>query len=316
MKFVMNLSINPAGLELLRSSGVDEIYIANDSDPEHFMDELIDADAFIVRVPLKRFGADLMSKCKKLRVIGRTGTGYDMIDSSYAASVGIPVVITPGANSVSVAEHALTLILALSKNLIESHDGVIHDNWNVRNSGKSFELSGRTAGIIGAGAIGNLVAKFCESLGMNVIKCNSRSTREELEGLLRASDVVSLHAPLNEKTRNMISESELAMMKDSAILVNTSRSGLVNQSALIYTLKSGLIAGAGLDVFDSEPPSHDDELLSCPNVIFTPHSAGSTNEASLRTVKMCVEGCLAVLNHKRWPYVADEQVYSGWEVNE
>ena len=312
MKFIINLPVRPEVLKLLEPH---KVYIANDSDPENFIDELSDSEAFIIRIPLKKFSAELISRCKKLRVIGRIGTGYDMIDINKASSLGIPVVIAPGANALSVAEHAVSMIFALSKNLLASHDGVLNNNWNVRDSGRAFELSGKTAGIIGTGSIGSKTAELCKALGMNIISCNSRSTRGEFENLLRNSDIISLHVPINDKTINMISENEIALMKSSAILINTARSELVNKSALVRALNSGLISGAGIDVFDREPPNSDDELLKCPNVIFSPHSASITKEASFRTAEMCIKGCLAVLNGERWPYVADKSVYDNWYIS-
>ena len=153
MKFIINLPVRPEVLKLLEPH---EVYIANDSDPENFIDELSDSEAFIIQIPLKKFSAELISQCKKLRVIGRMGTGYDMIDIRGASSLGIPVVIAPGANALSVAEHAVSMIFALSKNLLASHDGVLNNNWNVRDSGRAFELSGKTAGIIGTGSIGRM----------------------------------------------------------------------------------------------------------------------------------------------------------------
>ena len=174
------------------------------------------------------FTGEMISECKKLKVIARAGVGYDMIDVKAAASLGIPVVITPGSNARSVAEHAVAMMFALSQNLAASHRETLKGNWGIRESGKTFELLGKTAGIIGTGAIGTETAKLCAALGMRVITCNSRSTREELQALLKESDIVSLHVPLTEKTRNMISDDELAMMKPSAILINCARGGIVD----------------------------------------------------------------------------------------
>ena len=176
-------------------------------------------------------------------------------------------------------------------------------NWSIRDSGKISELFGKTVGIIGTGHIGKETAKICEALGMKILTCNSHSTRDELENLLKNSDIVSLHVPLNDKTFNMISQKEFDIMKPSAILINTARSGIVNKFALVKALNENLISGAGIDVFDKEPPHEDDVLLKCKNVILSPHTASITKEASERTSEMCVKCCLAVLNGEQWFYV-------------
>ena len=250
---------------------------------------------FIIRAPLEMFTAEMIAECRKLKVIARAGVGYDMIDVKAATALGIPVVITPGSNARSVAEHALAMMFALSQNLAEAHIETLRGNWGIRESGKTFELLGKTAGIIGTGAIGTEMTKLCAAIGMNVITCNSHSPREELEVLLRESDVVSLHVPLTEKTRNMISARELAMMKPSAILINCARGGVVDESALVNALNDEVIYGAGVDVFEHEPPESDSPLLHCRNVIVSPHSASLARESAIRTAEICACGCVAVL---------------------
>ena len=290
-------------MKILASAGIKDVFIANDDNPENFIAELIDADAFVIRAPLEKFSGNFIRQCKKLKVIGRTGVGYDMIDVEEAKSLGIPVVITPNANSRSVAEHAVALMFALSKNLIESHNAVINGAWNVRNSGKAFELEAKTVGIIGYGAIGKETAKILQALGMKIISINSGSSRQELEYLLKNADFITLHAPLTEKTRGMISEKEFSMMKPSAFLINTGRGGLIDENSLIDALREKRIAGAGLDVFANEPPKSNSILLKLDNVILTPHSAALTQEALVRSAVMCANGCLAILNGEKWPYV-------------
>ena len=309
MKIVCNRPLRSEGIAILNEAGINDIYTANDNNPAHYLDELRDADVFIIRAPLEMFTAEMIAECRKLKVIARAGVGYDMIDVKAASSLGIPVIITPGANARSVAEHALAMMLVLSQNLVESHIETLKGNWNIRESGKTFELMGKTAGIIGTGAIGQEAAKLCAAIGMKVLTCNSRSTREELEALLRESDVVSLHVPLTDKTCNMISARELSMMKPSAILINCARGGIVDEEALVLALNNGIIAGAGIDVFEHEPPESDSPLLHCANVIVSPHSASLARESAIRTAEMCARGCVAVLRGEKWPYVADKSVY-------
>ena len=132
---------------------------------------------------------------------------------------------------------------------------------------------------------------------------------ENYEDLLKTSDVVSIHVPLTDETRNMISKKQLAEMKKTALIINCSRGGIINEADLVEALKTGEIAGAGTDVFCNEPPKTDDPLLNCPNLIVSPHSAAQTREAVIKMAQMCVKGCLAVADGKKWPFVADKSVY-------
>jgi D-3-phosphoglycerate dehydrogenase len=322
MKFVMTQAVAAEGMEMLK--GIADIYVAGNQDPNNYLDEMQDADALIVRIA--RCDGNAIENSPKLRVIGRTGVGYDTVDVETATKHGIPVVITPGANNRSVAEHAVAMIFSLSKNLFEGQTEMVAGNWEVRGLKKSFELEGKTVGILGLGAIGKETAKICKGIGMNVAGYDPFLKQQDIEelgikyyedyrGLLQECDVVSIHVPLTKETENMISKKELSMMKKTALLINTSRGGIVNEPDLVEALKNGVIAGAGLDVFCNEPPKLEDPLLDCPNLIISPHSAAQTREAVKKMAKMCVKGCLAVVNGKKWPYVADPTVYDHpkWE---
>lgn len=316
MKFVITQKLCNEGMELLKD--VREQYIANDPDPRNYMDQMRDADALIMRLAV--CGRAVIEGSPDLKVIGRTGIGYDTIDIEAATERGIPVVVTPGANNRSVAEHAVAMIFALSKNIVETHSGMCAGNWEIRNSGKGFELEGKTAGIIGLGPIGRETVKICLGIGLNVMAYDPFFTREQIEalgveycsrldGLLQSADIVSVHMPLVDATRDLIARRELSMMKKTAILINCSRGGIVNEADLVSALKAGEIAGAGLDVFCSEPPEVSDPLLTCPNLILSPHTAAQTREAVVKMAEMCVNGCLAVCHGKKWPYVVDKSVY-------
>lgn len=274
--------------------------------------------ALIVRIA--KCDANAIENSPKLKVIGRTGVGYDSVDVKKATELGIPVVITPGANNRSVAEHAVAMIFALSKNLIEAQNEMCKGNWEIRGAKKAFELEGKTVGILGLGAIGRETAKICKGCGMSIAAYDPFMTKEQVEGygakyyedyveLLKDSDVVSIHVPLTDQTRNMISKKELSVMKPTALIINCSRGGIINEADLVEALNNGVIAGAGTDVFCSEPPKTDDPLLNCRNLIVSPHSAAQTREAVIKMAQMCVKGCLAVAEGKKWPYVADKSVY-------
>lgn len=316
MKFVMTQAVCPDGLQML--DGVADVYVADNQDPNNYLDEMKDADALIVRIA--KCDGHAIENSPNLKVIGRTGVGYDSVDVKTATAHGIPVVITPGANNRSVAEHAVAMMFALSKNLVEAQQEMCKGNWEIRGAKKAFELEGKTIGILGLGAIGRETAKICEGCGMKVAAYDPFLSKEQVEGygavyyenyedLLKVSDVVSIHVPLTDETKNMISKKQLTEMKKTALIINCSRGGIINETDLVEALKAGEIAGAGTDVFCSEPPKTDDPLLNCPNLIVSPHSAAQTREAVIKMAQMCVKGCLAVAEGKKWPFVADKSVY-------
>ena len=316
MKFVMTQAVCPEDLQML--DGVADVYVADNQDPNNYLDEMKDADALIVRIA--KCDGHAIENSPNLKVIGRTGVGYDSVDVKTATAHGIPVVITPGANNRSVAEHAVAMMFALSKNLVEAQQEMCKGNWEIRGAKKAFELEGKTIGILGLGAIGRETAKICEGCGMKVAAYDPFLSKEQVEGygavyyenyedLLKVSDVVSIHVPLTDETKNMISKKQLTEMKKTALIINCSRGGIINETDLVEALKAGEIAGAGTDVFCSEPPKTDDPLLNCPNLIVSPHSAAQTREAVIKMAQMCVKGCLAVAEGKKWPFVADKSVY-------
>lgn len=316
MKFVMTQVVCPEGMKMLE--GKADIYVADNQDPNNYLNEMREADALIVRIA--KCDGHVIENSPNLKVIGRTGVGYDTVDVKTASAHGIPVVITPGANNRSVAEHAVAMMFALSKNLIEGQTELCAGNWEIRGARKAFELEGKTIGILGLGAIGRETAKICSGCGMKIAAYDPFMTRNQVEDcgavfyedyreLLRDSDVVSIHVPLTEQTKNMISGEELKLMKKTALLINCSRGGIIDEDQLVQALKNGIIAGAGTDVFCNEPPKADDSMLNCPNLIVSPHSAAQTREAVIKMAQMCVRGCLAVANGKKWPYVADKTVY-------
>lgn len=181
MKFVMTQAVCPEGMQLL--DGIADVYVADNQDPNNYLDEMKDADALIVRIA--KCDANAIENSPKLKVIGRTGVGYDSVDVKKATELGIPVVITPGANNRSVAEHAVAMIFALSKNLIEAQNEMCKGNWEIRGAKKAFELEGKTVGILGLGAIGRETAKICKGCGMSIAAYDPFMTKEQVEGYYR-----------------------------------------------------------------------------------------------------------------------------------
>jgi D-3-phosphoglycerate dehydrogenase len=242
----------------------------------------------------------------QLRVIARAGVGYDAVDVAAATERGIPVVITPGTNQDSVAEHTFALILALAKNLIPHHHGTRTGKWPRQ---ANLPLRGRTLGIAGLGRIGKAVALRGQCFGMPLLAyepfpdaefvARHRVTLVPLERLFAESDYLTLHVPLTPESRHLINQRTLNLMKPGAFLINTARGGLVDEDALLEALRARRIAGAALDVFELEPPGAN-PLLDLDNVVLTPHTAGvdlqSRDDMALSAARAIVR-----LSRGEWP---------------
>lgn len=239
---------------------------------------------------------ELFTTGPNLKLIQLLSAGYDKADIPAARTAGVPICNNGGANSVAVSEHALLLALAVSRQLIHQHSNVTGGRWRGNTTPRVHELRNRTMGIVGLGTIGKKTARLALAFGMNVNYYDiSRLTEDQedalgvrfrlLRELMRTSDVISLHTPFNKSTHKMIGKDELALMKPSAILINTARGPVVDEVALHEALSSGAIAGAGLDVFDQEPPAQDNPLFSLDNVILTAHLAGPTFESNTGRVR-------------------------------
>jgi len=239
---------------------------------------------------------EIIRAAEKVRLIQVIGAGYDKIDVKAAHRAGILVATTGGANAVSVAEHALALILTLYRRIPYAHHSVKAGKWPqfALYQGGVFELSGKTLGLIGFGHTGQALARLVQGFDVRVLYYRRHrlppdqeralgASYATLEDLLRQADIVSLHVPLTDQTRRLIGRKELGLMKKSAILINTSRGRVVDEEALIEWLSSGRIAGAGLDVFHQEPIDPHSPLLKLDNVVLTPHMAGASEEAVRRT---------------------------------
>jgi phosphoglycerate dehydrogenase-like enzyme len=226
-----------------------------------------------------------------LKLVQLIGSGYDGLNLDAARKAGVPIATNGGANSVAVAEHTLLLMLAVQRRLAWQHNNVVAGRWRVGNHAEHrlHELAGKQLGLIGFGAIGREVAKRARAFDMSIIYYARRRLTEDdearlgvnylsLEGILASSDIVSIHVPLTSDTRGLIGPSQLALMKGGAILINTSRGGVVQQDALVAALRDSKIAGVGLDVLEHEPPNVDDPLLKFDTAILTPHTAGPTWE--------------------------------------
>lgn len=297
--------IHPAGIARLKEQA--DVYLAYEDEGATKPEALARYDAVIVRTsPVER---DFLLASTRLKVVGKHGVGYDNIHLETLSAMGAQLVWAPWAGAESVAEHALALMLAVARRIPQSDLAVRQGKFSIRNDMLTRELSGKTVGIIGAGRIGRTFAEKCaHALHMRVLAYDPYLSAEDaaaanleltdLDTLLRTADVVSIHAPLTSETYHLIGERELSLMKPEAILINTSRGPLVDEQALIKCLQAGKIAGAGLDVFETEPPAPDNLLLSLDNVVLSPHHGGATLEAMERTALMVVEDVFAVLQGK------------------
>lgn len=245
-----------------------------------------------------RIPALVMEARPELRCVARCGVGLDNIDVEAATRLGIAVVHAPDSCTQSVAEHAIALMFGLSRQLGRLDRAVKQGEWSARDSFRGLELAGKTLGIIGLGRIGRRTAELAQAIGMQVVTWSPHSRDDRfpafaLEELLRVSDVVSLHLALTPETRGLIDRNALRQLQPGALLVNTARGALIDESALVEALAGGHLGGAALDVLEQEPPAPDHPLLQLENVIITPHTAAITDTAYRR---MCVETCEQVLH--------------------
>lgn len=279
---------------------------------EDIKKEIVNCDGVLTRIcPLNK---EVLKFAKKLKVISKHGIGVDNIDIDYCTENGIQVTYTPEVSYENIAEHALYLILACAKNgyAMSKHFRERGD-FEARNKFLGVELVGKTIGIIGLGRIGGCLAKKCIGIGMKVIGYDPYISKEQLGAdiriyrdcneVFRNADFISLHLPCNRETKGSLGIKEFELMKGSAFFINVSRGGIVIEKDLIHALKSNIIRGAGVDVFENEPVPISNELLYMENVIATPHSAGSTQESIDEVSLHAAMGIDEVLSGKpvTWP---------------
>ena len=303
---VISEFMDPRSVEFLKTRHFDVVYDkALVNEPERLLQLVANCDALIVRNNTQVRG-QLLAAAKKLRVVGRLGVGLDNIDVPACTARGISVIPATGANSVSVAEYTLAGLLMLARGCYQRCAEVGDGKWP-RESMLGGEIYGKTLGLLGFGGIAREVAKRAIPFGMHVIahdpfvaadapiwqECGV--TPVTLEELLCQSDAVSIHVPLTDTTRNMLHAERIALMKNTACIINTSRGGIIDELALAKALKTGHLGGAMLDVFAKEPLEAGSPLADAPNCLLTPHIAGVTHESNTRVSSMIAEKVAAAL---------------------
>lgn len=290
---------NPGDLSWEPLERLGNLTVYHETPSQLVLERLRNAQAVILNRNV--LGREEFSQLPQLRYVGTLATGYNTIDTQAAREFGITVCNVPHYCETSVAQHALALLLCLCNKVQRSSDLTRAGHWTqaVEESHQSLlpvELAGKTLGLVGFGSTGQRMAQLGLALGMEVL-LYSRTQRPapegcrwvDLETLFRESDVVSLHCPLTEETRGLVSRERLAMMKPTAFLINTARGAVVDEAALAQALNEGRLAGAGVDVFTQEPPAPDHPLLGAKNCVLTPHVAWATREARERLIETVAE---------------------------
>lgn len=269
-------------------------------DPGALQPMLSECEALIVR-NRTQVRPELLKLATNLKVVGRLGVGLDNIDQPACAERGIRVIPATGANALAVAEYVICTAMMLLRGAYLSSEQVAAGEWPRPALSKGRELAGKTLGLAGFGGIGQLTAKLARSLGMETVaydpylKADAPVLAEthtrllDMDGLLAASDVISLHIPLTDETRNLFDAKRIAGMRKGSVLINSARGGIVDETALAKALKDGHLASAALDVFDKEPLAAGSALTGIPNLVLTPHIAGVTEESNTRVSRLIAE---------------------------
>lgn len=289
IKILVSDPLSDEGLKILNDVKGFQVDVKTELKPDELKEAIKDYDALLVRSATK-VTRDIIGAASRLKVIGRAGVGLDNVDLDAATQKGIIVMNTPAGNTISTAEHTMSMILSLSRNIPQANSSVKAGEWK-RSKFMGVELYSKVLGIVGLGRIGAEVAKRALSFGMKVLAYDPFLSLEvartlsvdvvELKDLFQRSDYITVHAPLSAETRHMISQAQFGLMKKGVRIVNCARGGIIDEQALVKALKEGRVAAAALDVFEQEPIAPDNELLKLGNVITTPHLGASTEEAQV-----------------------------------
>jgi len=302
MKVLAADGISPKGIELLQKEF--EVVVKDKLPAEELLEIIPEYDALMVRSASK-VTAEVIARAEKLKIIGRAGVGVDNIDIPAATAKGIMVINSPGGNTIAATEHTMAMMLAMSRNIPIANETLQKGEWN-RKKYVGVELRGKTLGVIGMGRIGSGVAKRAQAFDMEVIAYDPYINEERAEALgvkvctlaevIKNSDFITVHMPLTKDTKGMISYKEMQQMKQGVRLVNCARGGIIVEEDLARAVREGLVAGAAIDVFTSEPIPADHPLIGVPGIVLTPHLGASTVEAQIGVSVDVAEGIWAALH--------------------
>ena len=308
--------IGQVAIDILEPFG--EIAVAEDSSEEALI-RIMDGAVGLVLRGDGIGSAQVINSSPDLKVIGRSGVGYDNVDMPTANERKIPVVITPGANAQAVAEASISFMLMLCKMMIHWDTQLKNGNWKSRFEKSSGDLDGATLGIVGFGSIGKKLAELIRPFNMTVLAHDPYADAKDasaldveltdLDTLMKRSDFISLHALLNDETRGMINRERIGQMKEGAFLVNLARGGIIENLDVLYdALKSGKLAGVGLDVFDPEPPDVSHPIFKLDNCLTSPHACAMTVQAMYRSFKSMATDMAAVLDGQKPRFVVNSEI--------
>lgn len=317
-KVFLTEPIHSKGIELLRTKA--EIILGADTKPETIIDEANECEAILIRSA--KISREIIEKLPNLKIIAKHGIGTDNIDIKAATKKGITVVNAPEANAISVAEHALAMIMAISKNIALLDRKVRKGEFGARSEFLCTEVKGKTVGLIGYGRISRLLARKLKALDVELMAYDAfagedikKAAKEfevmmvdSVESIYQKADFISIHIPLTKETRNMIGKKELSMMKSNAFLINVARGGIIDETALYDALKDKKIAGAALDVFEKEPPGIENPLFKLDNLLASPHNAALTNEAMIAMAVDSSQGIVDFLSGKEPQNIVNREV--------
>jgi D-3-phosphoglycerate dehydrogenase len=325
--FYVNYLAHPIYIDILKARGDVRLdRLENESPEDVFAPVLSEAHAYQIGAardelaPHFHVHAELLKRTPNLLIVSSNGAGFDPVDVEACTEAGVLVVNQSGGNAHSVAEHALAMMLTLSKRIIQSDRRLRRDRDVNRNDLIGNEVQGKTVGVVGLGNVGRRIAALCNGLlGMTVLAYDPYLSKEEmaarggekveLDDLLRRADFVSISCPLNKGSRGMIGAREFALMQPHAYFVTTARGFIHDEDALLAVLSDKRIAGAGLDVWSKEPPPPDHPLLQFDNVLASPHTAGVTREARENMGRIAAEQILDALDGKRPPRIINPEVW-------
>ncbi|MBW2268832.1 MAG: phosphoglycerate dehydrogenase, partial [Deltaproteobacteria bacterium] len=288
-KVLVSDSLAPQGLEILENAPGIEVDYRPGIDPGDLLEAIRDTHGLVIRSGTK-VTADVIAAAPELAVIGRAGIGVDNVDVPAATERGIVVMNTPGGNNVTTGEHALALIVALARHIPQATASMKAGKWDKKRF-MGMELFGRTLGVVGLGNIGRIVADRARGLGMKVVGHDPFLTdaaaakldveRVSFDDLLARADIITVHVPRTKETAGMLGREAFQKTKPGVLVVNAARGGIIDETALLEALDDGRVGGAGLDVFEVEPPPADHPLVNHENVICTPHLGASTEQAQM-----------------------------------